>query len=248
MPKVVQSGNISLSDDVFMVHEQAPVHAVKLSDEGGIAKYGEDVIYDYESPEAQQLITENAAQHAKKVIEAAIAEGNIKRRDIIMQAEEEAVIIKQKAYNDGLEEGMNTKKTEIDDAINGIELAISKMEGEQAGFIAEYEENLRWLALEIAARILNKRIENDDTEMEALVKAAVNSVKNAEWIRVEIAETMTGLIDKVTQVLKQSDNTKVKVMGVTEPVGTCIVDTPEGRTDASVYTQLANLKEYFKNT
>ncbi|MEG0110739.1 MAG: FliH/SctL family protein [Oscillospiraceae bacterium] len=100
----------------------------------------------------------------------------------------------------------------------------------------------------MAARILNKRIENDDTEMEALVKAAVNSVKNAEWIRVEIAETMTGLIDKVTQVLKQSDNTKVKVMGVTEPVGTCIVDTPEGRTDASVYTQLANLKEYFKNT
>ena len=240
----MKSDNTNFLSEVFTIREQALPRPVIIGEEHSGSGYMDDVAVDYDSDQASQMVIEKAAEHAKLTIAKAIEQAQAQREDILAQAVKEAQAIKQQAYEEGVQTGMQSKTGEINDCIKKIELAISVMEGEQAGFIAEHEENLRWLALEIAARVLNKRID-DDKEMESLVKAAIKSVKNAEWIRVEIAESMTGLIDSLTQLVKQNEGGKVQVIGVTEPVGTCIIDTPQGRIDASVYTQLANLKEYF---
>lgn len=246
MPRIMKSGTVSLSEDVFMIKEHQPSRPVVIRDEDGGELYlEEDTAVPFDSEEAAGMVIGKAAERARELMDNAARDAAALRENILQQAQQEAMELETQAYAEGLARGVQERRNEIDDCVHKLELAVGRIEGEQAGFMAEYEENLRWLAVEIASRVLNKRIADDETEMESLVKAAVATVKNAEWIRVEIAETMTGLIDKLTQTLKQSDGAKIQLRGVTEPVGTCVVDTPDGRTDASVYTQLANLKEYF---
>ena len=143
-------------------------------------------------------------------------------------------------------EGARTQIAEIRGCISRLEEKVSQLEGAQAGFVAEYEQNLKWMALEIASKVLGKRIEEDDTEMASLVKEAVNTVWGAKWITVEISDAMPGLLDLLAKNLHLADGgSRVEVHPVQAPAGTCIIDTPSGLIDASVYTQLENLKEYF---
>lgn len=82
--------------------------------------------------------------------------------------------------------------------------------------------------------------------MIGLVKAAISTVKKSKWITVEISEQMAGLIQKLEQELRSVGDDKVDVRPIDAPVGVCHVDTPDGVIDASLETQLENLRLYFE--
>lgn len=240
MLKIVKSGSVVVSDDVYTIKEQIPRIALPTEAEAP----PEDNL-QLNSEEAGNLIIQKAAADAKRTLESAAAQAEAERMEILAKAGQEAELVKMRAYEEGLRESLEERRRTIGECVAQLEQLVSRIEGEQAGFFSEFESNLRWLALEIASRILNQRIGEDDLAAKSLIKAAMSTVKNAEWISVELSEKMAGLIDHLTQEVQQLGDDHIQIRGVDAPMGTCVVDTPTERIDASVYTQLSNLKEYF---
>ena len=199
--------------------------------------------------ELAQDILQKAREEAALIVSQANLQAKLDHDHLLAQTATELEQIKKEAYEEayqaGRTDGAQAEAVSIRECIGALEIAVANLEGQQAGFMAEYEYNLKWLAWEIASKVLGHKIEQDETELVSLVKTAVASVKNAKWIAVEVSEEMTELIDRLTQEFKRTGDAQIDIRGISAPVGTCIVDTPDGLIDASVYSQLENLRQYF---
>ena len=103
------------------------------------------------------------------------------------------------------------------------------------------------LSLEIAQKVLDEAVINDANLMRPLVQKAVASVKNAEWISVEVSARLPGLVEELKTLLTgRPDLPRLDVTAAELPPGGCVVHTPEGMVDASVDTQLGNLAALFQ--
>ena len=101
------------------------------------------------------------------------------------------------------------------------------------------------MSLEIASRIMSKRIEEDETQMAELVKTAVLAEKDKRQINIILSEEMTKLIDKLEWDLdpvreRVPGNIRIKTSGM-EKEG-CRIETEEGIMDVSVSVQIENLR------
>lgn len=261
MPRIFQANNLILSDEVFTISDDEfdtdrPLEVLELPEddqfeepEGEPGPEDQDTVSARLSQAAAEQILQQAREEASRIVNQATLQAQLDHDHLLAQTAAELEQIKQRAYDEAFEhgraDGARTQVEDVKDAIAAMELNIAKLEGEQAGFMAEYEYNLKWLAWEIASKVLGRKIEEDETEMLSLVKTAVSSVKNAQWITVEISDKMTKLIDLLTRTVRKSGEERIDVRGITAPTGTCIIDTPDGLVDASVYKQLENLRIYF---
>lgn len=201
---------------------------------------------DYLDGQQAELLLEQARHQAEMIVRDAAQRAQEEYSATMHRAEMEAETLRAQAVQEGRAEGARTQVETIRTCIAGLEASISAMEGSQAGFVTEYEQNLQWVALEIASKLMNKKIQTDDAEMLELVKGAVNSVSGAKWISVEVSSEMPHLLEQLTECLQTaSANKKADVRPINAPYGTCLVETPEGIVDASLYKQIENLKEYF---
>lgn len=241
MPRIVKYGSVVVSDEVVSIRENH-------SDTQGVPD--EVVVEDSaqtlaEAQAAAAELLQRASEEADRIRQEASEQAMRERISLLEQTERDAEQIRQQAYELGMSEGMRDQCAAVGRLIESLEEAVSRIEGEQAGFMAEHEANLRWLAHEIASRVLAKRIGEDDAELASLVKAAVGSVKNADWVSVELSDKASTLIEQLSQELRKTEGDRVEIRGVPAPSGTCRIETAEELIDASVYTQLSNLKEYF---
>ena len=273
MPRIMRTGGLNLSDDVVKIRDMGPVpkvrpkakprpHAEPENPDGAL-ELGED----FEELEEEELTGEDfepedygeappvgAGAVTEEIIRGAMAEAGRILEDAVRKAEEqkaaklaevqyEADRMRQDAAVEGRREGMAEALDTVRQSAATIQNAIAAFEGERAGFEAEYEQQLKWLAIEIASKVLAKKVAQDDAEMTEMVEKAVQSVKNESWIRIEVAQEMTGLIDRLTALFDGSGN--VSVSPVPAEAGTVHIETPSGVVDASLRTQLANLRDYF---
>lgn len=235
-----------------------PDGAMELGEDfGGLEEEeltGEDFEPDYEPEDYGEAAPVGAAAVTEEIIRGAMAEAGRILEEAVRKAEEqkaeklaevqyEADRMRRAAAVEGRREGMAEALDTVRQSAATIENAIASFEGERAGFEAEYEQQLKWLAIEIASKVLAKKVAQDDAEMTEMVEKAVQSVKNESWIRIEVAQEMTGLIDRLTALFDGSGN--VSVSPVPAEAGTVHIETPSGVVDASLRTQLANLRDYF---
>lgn len=263
MPKIFKSNNFVISDEVFTITEDEFLHndseakesepSQSVSREREEERKAREAELEDDRRQAKEFL-ENAKQEAQMILKEASARAEMEREKMLAATTEECETIRQKAfaeanetgYKQGLRDGILQQQETVSAAVSSLQESISRIEGEQAGFFAEHEQNLKWLALEISGKILNARIAEDDTQMIGLVKAAISTVKKSKWITVEISEQMAGLIQKLEQELRSVGDDKVDVRPIDAPVGVCHVDTPDGVIDASLETQLENLRLYFE--
>lgn len=191
----------------------------------------------------REEIIQSAMAEAGKILENAIREAEAKRGEILSGIEFEAGQIREQAAEQGKLEGFQSAVGEIKDVAAQIEQMLAVFEGERAGFEYEYEEQLKWLAFEIASKVLAKKVSENDAEMLEMVDKAVQGVRNEPWVRVEVSSEMTHLIDRLIALYETSAN--ISVQSAKTSPGTVMVETPSGVVDASLKTQLENLREYF---
>ncbi len=82
--------------------------------------------------------------------------------------------------------------------------------------------------------------------MVPLVREAVSTVKNADWISVEVSDQLPGLVEKLKQEFAAWKS--IQVSGIGLPVDGCFVNTPDGVVEASASVQLENLKILFEKS
>lgn len=262
LPKVFYGGNLVVSDEVFTIEDEAlnegaPLEVLEppddfveddlLGDEDEKSP-DEKIALDGTRREAEEIL-KNARDEAAMILNKASIQAQLDRDHLLEKTAAEMEVVKRQAYEEayqkGLSEGVRTQAQALQECMEQLVDGVSRLEGEQAGFMAEYEYNLKWLAWEIASKVLGRKLEEDETELVSLVKMAVASVKNAEWITVEVSEKASSLLESLEKEFRRLGDDRVDIRGISAPEGTCIIDTPDGLIDASVYSQLENLRIYF---
>ncbi|MDL2293597.1 hypothetical protein LJC60_03090 [Ruminococcaceae bacterium OttesenSCG-928-D13] len=191
----------------------------------------------------REEIIQSAMAEAGRIIEDAVREAQARKAEILADAQFETEQMQQQSVEEGRKQGLAAVVGDMQAAADNLQSAIASFEGERAGFEAEYEEQLRWLAIEIASKVLAKKVDDNDAEMTEMVDKAVQTVRSEPWIRIEVAQEMTRLIDSLTALYDGQSG--IEVSGIPAAPGTVHIETQSGVVDASLRTQLANLREYF---
>lgn len=155
-----------------------------------------------------------------------------------------ATSVAQQAYFDAL----NKKKAELRDCISGVQTLMDELVVTHGKFIEEFTSELKYMATDIAEKIILEKISEDDLILRRLVLQTVNNVKNAEWLNVEISERLVGLVDVIKKELDKPEyNGRSFVFPVSGTDSVCRVVTNEGAIVSSVEDQINNLREEFRN-
>lgn len=270
MPNIVHWGRVHMTDEVYHIADTAPKRKKKrprpeftaegvpegaaegqepeegaAPGEGGYDEYEEYEDVDH-SPQIQAEIIQSAMAEAARIVQEATQEAEAQKQEMLAQVQYEAEKIRADAAEEGQRHGYASVVGEMKEIAGSVEQAIARFEGDRAGFEAEYEEQLTWMAFEIASKVLAKKVAQDDTEMLQMVEKAVRSVQNETWVRVEVSQEMTRLIGRLTEIFDAQANVEISAVPATP--GSVQIETPSGVVDASLKTQLENLRQYFEQT
>lgn len=245
MSNIVKSNIVEVADDVVEIKEPIPA----FTDDGGEESAAVRAAYMRavaEMKAQQEEWQEKADAQAQRMYGSAVQQAKAECAALRAQAELDAKAMYEKAAQDGYAEGARNAAEQVRTCAARLEDTIVNIERDIAVFEAQYEKDLKWLALEIASKVLNKRITENPADMAELVRGAMESMGKTKWMTIEISDTMTELVDTLRGTLRAGDYTdKLTIRPVEAPAGSCIVDAPDRMLDASVDTQLANLRAYF---
>lgn len=172
------------------------------------------------------------------------------REAMLCEVNEQAEQIRKQAYDEGRAAGMLDGLHSFDEELSQIRAAVAQLQVKQKEQIAALEEPIIQIALDVAEKILNKRITQDETEMESLVRAAIAADKGKSRITVELSKQMPVLIASLQQKLdslKCSNCDAMELKAADLPVGACRIESEDGIIDASIWAQLENLKAQLEN-
>lgn len=247
---VVRSEPHSLPESTLIADDTEFEDETVLSDEN-MDEYDseeEPVSEMYES-ELEKLQIEREAIIKQAQTEAAqiIAEARAESQQMIDDAAEQARTVMASAMEDGYREGVQAKQEEIENCMLEINKYLSELKINQEDFFDDYASELKFMALEIAEKIVAQKLECDERIIIPLVRSAVKTLREVNWIKVEVSDKLRDVAAELETVLseaKSSQSIEVELRRDADP-GTCVVHTAEGVIVASVLTQIENIREYF---
>lgn len=214
----------------------------------------------YDIYNQREIILKEANEEAVKIINAAKIKAYNEIAECKKRGYEEGYNAgvgngKNKGYAEGYEIGI-ANASEIVNEQNSTKLKeiaemIEKIENEKQSILEKYEEGLTQLSIEIAEKIIRHRIDSENGVVSKIIEDVIKGYRNIEWIKVYISnkdDLIAVQADKnlANELSKISKDVKIEISDKLE-AGSVIVETSEGIVDASVDTQLKNLKEMVLN-
>lgn len=166
----------------------------------------------------------------------------------IRQAQSEADDIRLSAQQSGYADGVQQRIREIDEAAAALHASMEALTQELHDYEDEYAKELRGLALEISEKLVCQKLDEDDEMLLRMIKGAIKPLRDASWIRVDISDAFRERANYIQQsltMLRPDQRIEVEIRREA-PKGTCVIQTADGVTVASVMTQLENIRSYFK--
>ena len=154
-----------------------------------------------------------------------------------------ALEVEIKAYSDALQ----SKKAELQQSIDSISQKINEMEELQKAYLLDYEKKLKFFAIDIAEKLVCRKISEDDLYLQELVTKTVSECKGTNWLTLEVSDSLAGLVEAAKVELS-----KPEYRGVAEikPIAcaddTCVVSTETGAVVATISVQADNLRLAFR--
>ncbi|SFM29811.1 flagellar assembly protein FliH [Salibacterium qingdaonense] len=195
---------------------------------------------DREREEIEQL-----RQQAQQELEDArrkISEEEENSKQRIEQAYTDA---RQEGWNQGLEEGKEEGYAAVEAAVQEAQQTITAAREEYHQYLERAEPVILDLALTIANRIIYDSLEDRDGTWMEIVKNAVKEVKDHEEVAVYVP------VSRVEETRKQR-NEMEKLLAYSQDLliypdstlgeSDCTIETPYGKVDASLDSQLQELK------
>ena len=177
------------------------------------------------------------------------------RAELAEQAEAAKRAAREEGYSRGYAEGMAQAMQEGKEErermaleqIKGIEGFLEAAARSRDKVLEDSREELKDLAVAIAEKIIHVSLKNSSDIILRMVDAATDTHKRCEWAHVYVADCDVGgkayTVPELTAALSHiADRVRVIPMP-DEESGTCIVELPDVIYDASVSTQLENIKE-----
>ena len=214
----------------------------------------------YEIYNQRETIIKDATNEALRITNTAKRNAQSEIADSKKRGYEEGYnagfeIGKNKGYDEGYESGLHNIKEELEktnkNKLNEINDMLATIENQKQIIVAKYESEIARLSLDIAEKILRQKIELKDNAVSKIIENVIADYKNVEWVKIYISDkddVIALQADKslINELQKISNDIKIEVKkDLCE--GSCIIETPDSIVDASVDTQLNNLKEILLN-
>ena len=156
-----------------------------------------------------------------------------------------------RGYAEGMAQAMQEGREELArmslEQVKAIEGFLEGAARARDRMLDDSREELKDLAVAIAEKVIHVSLKNSSDIILRMVDAATDTHKRCEWAHIYVADCDVGgkayTVPELTAALSHiSDRVKVVPMP-DEESGTCIVEMPDVILDASVSTQLENVKE-----
>lgn len=201
-------------------------------------EWNEDTIESGRAPERRTEDRRNDRRRGYRRIED---------KDLISKAYQEAVAIKERAEDEGFQEGLERAEAAIAELRKNI---AQLMNGREEALLSVANE-IGSLSVEVAARIIKTEVSCDETLVMGMVKDTIHKLgRNTKSVLVKVNPDDASSVRKF---LKEDPipnlNAEIIIMDDTGvDLGSCIVETNSGLIDASFSTQLGILRKLFSNT
>ena len=131
-----------------------------------------------------------------------------------------------------------------------LQAFLEKATAAREELLRETRGELCELSLAIAEKVIHVSLNSSSEVVARMIQVATEKLKRQEWVHIYIAGCDAKGIAQISPSLTASlgalsEHIRIVPMGDDE-AGTCIVETPAGIIDASVSTQLSNIKDILK--
>ena len=231
--------------------EAPPALEEETADGGEPSQSGSGGVVQYAQLQAE-LILKQAREEAETLVEQARANAKAEQEQIRAGARDEG-------YRVGYAEG--TAKA-MEDAARDREATAARLEQEVQTYLEKADmareemllqsrEELLDLCLAVAEKVVRVSLRSSRDVVVRMIQAATERLKRQEWVHIYIsgcdAKGAAQISPAPTTALGAlSQHVKIVPMGDDES-GTCIVETPEEIIDASVSTQMSNIRDILRD-
>ena len=231
--------------------EAPPALEEETADGGEPSQSGSGGVVQYAQLQAE-LILKQAREEAETLVEQARANAKAEQEQIRAGARDEG-------YRVGYAEG--TAKA-MEDAARDREATAARLEQEVQTYLEKADmareemllqsrEELLDLCLAVAEKVVRVSLRSSRDVVVRMIQAATERLKRQEWVHIYIsgcdAKGAAQISPALTTALGAlSQHVKIVPMGDDES-GTCIVETPEEIIDASVSTQMSNIRDILRD-
>lgn len=201
---------------------------------------------DFAQIQADAILAE-AQQEANELREKAMADLEAELGELRNQAHTEGY---QAGFAEGMAEGRQEARLQL-------EQMAAEQEKEVAAFLKDAvrvrdqlledsKQDLKELALAIAEKVIHVSLKSSGDILIRMIESATAKRRRCEWVQVYIADrdarASANTVPELTEALSRLSD-RVRVIPMTgDESGTCIIEMPDEIIDASVSTQLDNLR------
>lgn len=235
------------------------IHACDLFSEFTLQEEMEEVT----GKEEEELEAEAEGEVSAEIVEKLIEEAKQNAREIIREAREQAEVLRERAYEEGksrgesegfqqaYEEHRQTLDKELRSLQRNIADVVQSVTREKEYIMEKYVDELKNIVLAISEKIIQTSIHSSGEIVKRMILSATDKMKKRQWAKIYITKCNTGISMEVDEEFLEalshlSENVKIIMMDNSEE-GTCIIELPDEIVDASVGTQLENIKDVLNN-
>ena len=195
-----------------------------------------------------ELIMNQAREEAQQLLDQAREQAEAELEEIRAGARDEG-------YREGYAQGIAKA---MDDSIRDREATAARLEKEVQDFLEkaslareemllQSRDELLELCLSVAEKVVRVSLKSSSEVIVRMIQTATERMKRQEWVHIYISGCDARQVAQISPALTTtlgalSQHIKVVPMGDDEG-GTCIVETPEEIVDASVSTQMSNIRD-----
>ena len=199
-----------------------------------------------------ELILKRAREEAEELLANARAAAKAEQEEIRMGARDEG-------YREGYAQGIGKA---MEDAQRDKEAVAARMEKEVQAFLEKADmareevllqarDELLDLCIAVAEKVVRVSLKSSSEVIVRMIQTATERLKRQEWVHIYISGCDTKGVAQISPALTTalgalSQHVKIIPMGDDEG-GTGIVETPEEIIDASVSTQMTNIRDLLRD-
>ena len=195
-----------------------------------------------------ELIMNQAREEAQQLLDQTREQAEAELEEIRAGARDEG-------YREGYAQGIAKA---MDDSVRDREATAARLEKEVQDFLEkaslareemllQSRDELLELCLSVAEKVVRVSLKSSSEVIVRMIQTATERMKRQEWVHIYISGCDARQLAQISPALTStlgalSQHIKVVPMGDDEG-GTCIVETPDGIVDASVSTQMSNIRD-----
>ena len=193
-----------------------------------------------------------SVRHAKEILDEARQQAEKLRQEAVEEGRKEG-------YENGREEGRRQAyeehetafRRELDSFKNEIASYVEQMDSAREKVLEDHLEDLKDISLAVAEKIMRVSLKNSSEVIKRMILEATDKLKRTAWVKIYVGREEAGMElrgdrELLTELAKISDNVKIVMMEEAEE-GTCIIEMPNEIIDASIATQIENVKDILNN-